>query len=124
MKLRSGNTGNGDMAAVARLDAAQMAGHRRLAAMHHRIVQRPPQHRRPLRPGARIPQQQGQIDALGLHHAGRQRHQARVVGGGQYQGKIGHGEILFGVPAHPGLALRARQPVIAWFGRRPFPGHT
>jgi hypothetical protein len=40
------------MAAVAGLDAAQVTGHRGFAAMHDRIVQRAPQHRRPLRPGA------------------------------------------------------------------------
>jgi hypothetical protein len=79
-----------DKAAIAIVDPSQMPGHRRLATVNRRIVDRPTQHLCPRRPIAAGPMEQREIDALGRHIADHQRCEARVIGAGQADRDIGH----------------------------------
>src|SRR6516162_3173721 len=78
------------MASVALVYTAEMPRHRRLAAMHLRIVERTPQHF-----GAHLPRSagamnQGQRDTLGFDVTRGQRHDPRIIGAGQADRKVGH----------------------------------
>jgi len=72
-----------DLAAVNLVDAPEMAGHRRLAALHRRIAKRAAQQLRPHLPRPAGSVDQGQIDPVWFDVAGGERHHSRGVGAGQ-----------------------------------------
>jgi maleate cis-trans isomerase len=88
-----------DEAAVAIVDAAQMAGHRGLAALYFRIGSCPAQHLGARRPVAAGAVDQAERHALGLDVADHQRRQPGVIGAGQADREVSHCMISFGTGA-------------------------
>ena len=80
-------------AAVALVDPAQMPCHRRLAAMHRRIVRGATQHVGAGRPRAFVAEHHAQRYAIRPHGADRERHHPRIVRTGQTDRQIGHVDV-------------------------------
>ena len=93
-EIAQGEHGQADVAPIALLDAVEVLRHRPLTALHGFILHGAAQHLGARRPRSAAAQDHRERDALRLHLAGRERHDAGIVCAGERDLDVGHLHLL------------------------------